>query len=332
MSEIKKNIEIKMFSGKDFPEILNEETGKFIKLPENFILEGWSESSAYTPSINPEYVFTKKTFRDVSNFLKRPHNHALWLYGPTGSGKTSVVTEIAGRLNWPVFSITCNSHLESDDLIGRPMVVAAPGQTAPSVKFIYGPLARAMKLGGILILNEVDLCDPAQLSGLNDVLEGRPLIIPQNGGEVIKPHRMFRVVVTANSKGSGDETGQYSGVLVQNIAALDRYSMIEINYLPEKVEQELIAKVVPQIPREISDQMVRVANLIRNSFTKGEICSPMSTRTLCFWGQLLQDYQGAPNALKSSVELCFSNRLSVAEKLAVHTICQQVFGGNDWLD
>ena len=52
------------------------------------------------------------------------------------------------------------------------MVISKPGEQ-PSVKFIYGPLARAMKSGGILLLNEVDLCDPAQLSGLNDVLEGR---------------------------------------------------------------------------------------------------------------------------------------------------------------
>ncbi|MDO6928722.1 AAA family ATPase, partial [Acinetobacter baumannii] len=87
--------------------------------------------------------------------------------------------------------------------------------------FMYGPLAVAMREGHLLLINEVDLADPAELAGLNDVLEGRPLVIAQNGGEIIKPHPMCRVVVTVNSTGSGDASGLYKGVMMQNLAAMD---------------------------------------------------------------------------------------------------------------
>ena len=64
--------------------------------------------------------------------------------------------------------------------------------------FQYGPLAKAMKYGHVLVLNEIDLADAGELAGLNDVLEGRPLVLADNAGEIIHPHPLFRVVATAN--------------------------------------------------------------------------------------------------------------------------------------
>jgi cobaltochelatase CobS len=135
--------------------------------------------------------------------------------GPTGSGKTSSVTEIAARLNWPVQQVTAHGRMELTDLIGHHALVAgAPGEP-PTMKFMYGPLAIAMREGQILLINELDLADPAEIAGLNDIVERRPLVIAQNGGEVIKPHPMFRVIATGNSTGTGDNSGPYQGILMQ---------------------------------------------------------------------------------------------------------------------
>lgn len=334
MSNQNTSVQTKTFVGTDFPQLLDEVSGQWISLPPQFQIQGFDKPTANVPVIHQDYVFRKGLFRDVCNFLRRPYGHAMWLAGPTGSGKTSVITELAARLNWPVYSITCTGRMEFDDLVGRPMVVKKEGESTPSVRFIYGPLARAMKQGGILILNEVDLCDPAQLSGLNDILEGRPLSIPQNGGEVIQPHPMFRVVATANSRGSGDSSGQYAGIQIQNVAALDRYRVLEVGYLPQAVEKSLLGKLFSeQIPAGITDAMASVAERVRALFIEGQLSAPMSTRCLCFWANLLLDYQGAPNALKESLKLCFTNRLTEPERVSVFTICQQIFGGDsDWLD
>ncbi len=47
------------------------------------------------------------------------------------------------------------------------------------------------------------------MAGLNSVLDGSPLCITENGGELIKPHLMFRFVATANTKSCGADSGQY---------------------------------------------------------------------------------------------------------------------------
>ena len=85
----------------------------------------------------------------------------------------------------------------------------------------YGPLPLAMRYGGILLINEADLLSPEVAVGLNGVLDGAPLCLPENGGEVISPHEMFRIACTANTNGGGDDTGLYQGTVRQNLALLE---------------------------------------------------------------------------------------------------------------
>ena len=145
-----------------------------------------------------------------------------------------------------------------------------------------------MREGHILLINEVDLADPAELAGLNDVLEGRPLVIAQNGGEIIKPHPMFRVMVTGNSTGSGDASGLYQGVMMQNIASMDRYRFIKVGYAEDIAELSILGRVTPNLPENIRNGMVRIANQVRKLFLgengeDGQLSITMSTRTLVRW-------------------------------------------------
>lgn len=82
----------------------------------------------------------------------------------------------------------------------------------------YGPLALAMQYGGIFLLNEIDLLDPATAAGLNGVLDGEPLCIPENHGELIIPHSNFRFAATANSNGAS-----VSGTSIFRMPFLSRY-------------------------------------------------------------------------------------------------------------
>ena len=305
---------------------------KRIDLP-GMLLTGYAdETNPAIPNRNDDYIFRKEVLRSVIAFLQRPNGDALFISGPTGSGKTSVVTEVAARLNWPVEQITLNGRFEFSQLKGQFVVVSpAPGE-APVMTFMYGPLAKAMKHGEILLLNEIDLADPAELAGLNDVLEGRPLVIPENGGEIIRPHPMFRVVATANSFGNGDATGLYQGVQQQNLAALDRYRLLEVDYASPYAEETVLRKALSKNIEPMIPLMVKLANDIRALF-KGDddpmtrrLSVTMSTRTLIRWGKLAEVFRGAPNVMKFSLEQALLLRADPADQQTINALGKAVFG------
>lgn len=304
-----------------------------IAAPAAMMVEGFGdETHPSIPALEKDYVFRNEHLRDVLVFISNPLGDALYLTGPTGSGKTSLLSQVAARLNWPVHQVGCHGRLELNDLIGQFMLVNG------SMSFVHGPLSQAIRHGHLLILNEIDLMDPSELAGLNDIIEGQPLVIPQNGGEVIKPHSKFRLIVTGNSAGQGDKSGLYQGVMQQNLAFLDRFRLMEVNYHEAAVEQAILKSVltglgVPfdAVMENLTEKMIQVANEIRRLFVggtdgAGELSVTMSTRTLVRWTNLMIAYKRAPNALAYSLDRSLTLRAEPSQREAIHRIAKDVFG------
>ncbi len=213
--------------------------------------------SPLVPSKNKQYVFDPDNLEQILRHLQNNHGDSLFLSGPTGCGKTSLILEIASRLDWPVECITLSQTSEVADLIGHNIL--KKGQ----ITFEYGPLSRAMMYGEILLLNEIDLMSAGELTALNDVLEGRALCVNANNGEVIYPHPFFRVVATANSKGLGDNSGNYLGVRKQNKAFLDRWIFFECTYPDYDLEQNLILKNFTNINPDLIKYFAVLARELR---------------------------------------------------------------------
>jgi cobaltochelatase CobS len=254
-------------------------------------IRGYAEPSVFTPTVDPNHIFQEQSRDLVVWFLGNAE--PLYVFGPQGSGKTSLVKELAARLNYPVFEVTGHNRLEFPELAGH-LAVQNGGMS-----FQYGPLALAMKYGGLFLLNEIDLLDPSTAAGLNSILDGSPLCIPENGGELIVPHPMFRFAATGNTNGTSDYTGLYHGTLRQNSAFMDRFRLVEIGYPKPELEECLLAKVSPQLPSELRQKMVEFANEVRGLFmgtggdNRGETVLEVtfSTRTLIRWADLTVKYQ-----------------------------------------
>lgn len=306
---------------------------KAVELPEQQQLLGFDDpKNPFIPKSHKEYIFRKEELRTVFAYLMRPYGDALYISGPTGSGKTSLICEVAARLNWPVQQITVNGRFEFQQLKGQFILTSrTPGET-PSMRFMHGPLARAMREGHILLLNEVDLADPAELAGLNDVLEGRPLVITENGGEIIHPHPMFRVVATANSFGNGDDSGRYVGVQQMNLAAMDRYRPMYVGYAPEFVERMILDRAVPKsFPRELFDPMIQLANEVRQLHlgkdgVPGTLGITISTRSLVRWAMLADTFRGAPNLMKMALNQALLLRAEPVDRETVNNLAVAIFG------
>lgn len=289
----------------------------------------------YVPVVHDGYCFRKDLLRSVIAFLMNPHGDALFLTGPTGSGKTSLITEIFGRLNWPLQQITMTERFEFADLRGSWIYSRTEGSDKPEMVFQPGPLLTAMREGHGILLNELDIAPAGELSGLNDIIEGRPLIVPETN-EVIHPHPLFRVIVTGNSKGQGDDTGTYVGIQQQNIAAMDRYRTLEVGYPDEEVEEGILSNIFapslgPQMAEVFSKQFVDLANRVRAQFVglnplEGTLTVPMSTRCLTRWAYLMQDFCGCSNAVRAALNESLLNRCNESDRAAIEAMALAVFG------
>ncbi len=70
--------------------------------PSGTQVDGFLTASEYTPAVDPRYQFHDSS-RDVVVWFLMEKPEPLYLYGPTGCGKSSLVRQLAARLNYPVF-------------------------------------------------------------------------------------------------------------------------------------------------------------------------------------------------------------------------------------
>lgn len=299
-----------------------------LNIPKSITIERNVKPSLFVPKSNPGYRFRQDLLSDVLAWMKLTDqtNDGLYLTGPTGSGKSSIICEVFARLNMPLQQTTGHARLEMPELVGHHVVI--DGDTI----WQDGPLTTAMRYGHGFLIDEMDLLDPSTAAGLNSIIEGRPLVIAENGGELVKPHPDFRFIATGNTAGGGDSTGLYQGTLQQNAAFMDRMMVIEVGYADPDIEEEILKEALPNLPASIRTSMIQVANDIRDLFmgengNAGAIEVTMSTRTLLRWGHLLVFFSGksaqgvSPSGYALDRALC--NRATPETRRAIHEIVQR---------
>lgn len=164
--------------------------------------------------------------------LLREGRH-VWLHGPTGSGKTHTVKDLARRLGRPMIRFQGKGDATTDDFVGGFAAVNENG--VPVTQFQYGVLPLAMQQGAILNIDEITALPAEVLFELQAVLEGDNLVLSKNRGEVVAPQPGFVVVASDNSLGLGEAT-EYIGTNVMNEAFRDRFYFVEFGYMPESHE------------------------------------------------------------------------------------------------
>jgi cobaltochelatase CobS len=300
-----------------------------IDVPAEIKVTGRAARGPFVPEQDAGYRFRKELLSDLLAWIKVGGRDGLFLYGPTGAGKSSLVCQVASRLNVPVQRVTAHGRLEVQDLIGHHTLIDG------DMVFVDGPLTTAMRAGQWFLLDELDLLDPATAAGLNGIVEGAPLVIPENGGEVVEAHPEFRFIATGNTAGAGDGTGLYQGTLRQNLAFMDRFWVVEVGYPTEDQEREILAAAVPDLPEVIRERMVSVANQLRRLFL-GEadrgaaIEVTFSTRSLVRWAQLAWFFRGLAqqgrNPVIHALDRALAFRAAPETRQALHEIVQRELG------
>lgn len=296
---------------------------------------GFDQPSERTPQLMLNYI-APPWMRDVIMWFIHGEGEPLYISGPTGAGKTRGVKQAAAMLNYPVYEITGHNRLETPELVGH--FALRNGDTV----WVDGPLTLAMRHGGLFLLNEIDLLDPTTATGLNSVLDGSPLCIADTT-EVVQPAPGFRFVGTANTNGSGDDSGLYVGTLRQNTAFQNRFLHVEASYLGPEQERVLLKATAPGLPDEVLDQMQRLTRAVRAMLTGEEITDkdlsgfssdnlqvPISTRSLLRWAywteKLAPMRKAGVNVLQKALDMSIANSCDNVSKNILHELLQRLVG------
>ncbi|MCE5361273.1 MAG: AAA family ATPase [Acidithiobacillus sp.] len=267
------------------------------------------DGAARVPNPIPGYAFRLDLLRKVMLWVSGAVGSSLYLGGPAGSGKTSVIEQVAARLGWGCTTLSCNTRTERADIVGY--LGLKNGATA----FIDGPLVRAMRFGEIILFDEGDALPPSVTIILNRVLEGSSLVIPETGDTVV-PHPDFRIAFTGNTKGRGDATGNFRARQVQDAAVLDRFLFVEVDYPTPEEEEKIVANRFPSFPEVTRKLIVRLAAETRQAHMAGDLSAPLSTRGILRIVSILESgiFRQSKNPLLDSLGFGFADGLAPDEK------------------
>lgn len=235
------------------------------------------------------------------------------LIGHTGTGKTSLIHQIAARTNQGVLRVNMNGQTTVSDFVGF------WGVKAGETYWVDGALPYAMRNGLWLIVDELDFAEPAILSVLNGVLERNGvLVLKEKGHEIVTPHEDFRIFATANAVGQYAEfRGLYQGTNILNEAFLDRWRCYVIDYMAPDLESEAISKVTG-ISVALAKEFVKVANDVRKAFVEETVRCTFSTRRLIDWAMAIKRYSALKDeAPVKAAEATIFNKISREDAIAV---------------
>jgi cobaltochelatase CobS len=276
------------------------------------------EAEQLVPDVDQNYVFDIENLKSIliAQELKAP----LYVWGYHGTGKTTLLEQIAARTKRPFMRVQHTVNTEESHIIGQ--YVVKEGET----KFELGPLAVAMLEGFVYCADEYDRGTAPVLSVYQPVLEGKALYIKEAppAQRVIRPHPNFRFVATGNTNGCGDETGLYQGTQMQDGANFSRFGVtIEIGYMEPKVESMVIAGQA-NIDKKDADKLVEFANSIREAFKAARLGSTISPRELINAARFAVMKGGA---WRAGLIAAWAARLSRVDKETADGFAQRVFGG-----
>lgn len=294
-------------------------------LPLQCFDQPWNTRELKTPAVKAGYVWDLELLKLLLMF-HLSGSTAMKLIGHTGTGKTESVLQFYAALNFPVLTVVGNPHLEAFQLIGRQVPVAGGG-----LQWVDGPVVLAARCGYPLCIDEYNVIDPGEATGLNSFLEGKPYTIPDTG-ETVVPQPGFRVYATINPKTFG-----YTGRNTQDLANDDRFPVnVKLEYPPAAIEEAVVVSHLMTLNQKADESknlaklIVQGANAIRKAFmgesdASNALPCTMSRRGVLEWAKwtvLASSLEGAEQPFYRALDIVLGNRVDAESRAALRQIVQ----------
>lgn len=274
---------------------------KIVKMPPNQLI----------PSTDPNYVDTGL----LGLVEELAWGEALILKGPKGSGKTLAIEQWCAAAEIAMVRENCNSGTDETQLLG------SFGMEGNDVHFTLGALPLAIETansegGCVLVLEEINTLRPQVQSMVFSVADYRK--------SVECPHlgRKFTLIPDAQLWVLGTMNPGYAGTYQLNEALRSRFDFIEVGYMSQAKEKELLELTFPNKPdveeRRIAARLLTFAEESRAYQWE----YALSTRDLVHTIRKIHRI-GLPRALKLLV-----NKFDPEHKQAIEARVQSMFNIN----
>jgi MoxR-like ATPase len=217
------------------------------------------------------YLFGDKEVAGTGNLAAK---------GPKGCGKDHLAQQLGEDNKALMLKMTCTPDMSVWDYLG------APKEVNKELKFLYGILPSlgiwAHKFPDrtiIGVIDELNMGPPAAHSPLNSFTDStRAITIPFTGDVITRPENA-KLIVTFNP---WDQSG-YAGTQQTNIALLDRFDCIDVDYLTEFGETKLLTNYNSNLAT--CQKWAAFAAKTRISYKNGDLPNIITTRQLISWVQ-----------------------------------------------
>ena len=166
-----------------------------------------------------------KAFGDIMMSISARCN--TFLVGPAGTGKTTMVSQVADALNL---------GFHAENLTAATTEYALKGFKDANSNYVPTKLREFFQNGGVYLLDEIDNANPNVLGVLNSALSNGFMAFPDG---MVSKHPDFIAVAAGNTYGNG-ATAEYVGRNPIDGATLDRFAFFNVD-IDESVEDAMLA-------------------------------------------------------------------------------------------
>jgi len=247
---------------------------------------------------------TLKNLEAIASLLQK--DGPILLRGLPGSGKTSLVQEVARELGQASGMVTLHLNQQTDAkvLIGLYTTGSRPG----SFEWRPGILAKAVQEGRWLLIEDLDRAPNEVISTLLPLIERRELLVPSRN-ETIKAPPGFRIFATMRTS-----LGMNGHEATRAILGERFWQPVSVEMLPQEELEEIIQATFPSLDRLIPDLLAVYGQV--SSFSRAPSAllggrgvgdRPINVRDLMKWCRRLE--QTLKKSSKASGDGVLTNNL-----------------------
>lgn len=224
----------------------------------------------------------------------------LLLKGPTGCGKSQLVSYMAEKLNVPLVKVACNEDTSSADLLGRFLLKGS------EMIWQDGPVTRAVRKGAILYLDELAEAREDVIVALHPLTDHRREVYLDRTNEVVQAPHSFMCVASFNP-------GYQKGFKELKPSTRQRFVNLVMTYLDRDSEAKLLSEKT-NLALESAIKLVKLAEKIR-SMSELNLRETVSTRLLVYAATLIKGGMPPRRACYVSIAEVLTDDLDVIQSL-----------------